>query len=89
MAVDSFPVTKASFLVKNFSIVQFNAMKAYKKHFHRFFNKKLFWKPIPSYLLVDPRLKAGVVLYAPDKNMFRYNDRTKFSDLNVVRLINS
>jgi hypothetical protein len=74
MAVDFFSVTKASFFVKNFSIVQFNVMKSYKKHFHRFFNKKLFCKPIPLYLFVDPRLKAGVVLYAPDKNMFRYND---------------
>jgi ribosomal protein S4 len=89
ISVNSSIITKPQFLVNNFSLIQFATMKRHREKLFHFFNTKLLKKTIPPYLQVNKTIQAGVFLYAPHKNMIRSNDRVKFSDLNVVRLINS
>lgn len=89
ISVNSSIITKPQFLVNNFSLIQFATMKRHREKLFHFFNTKLLKKTVPPYLQVNKTIQAGVFLYAPHKNMIRSNDRVKFSDLNVVRLINS
>jgi hypothetical protein len=89
ITVDGTTVTKSRYLIKNFSVIQNTCLNVYKKKFSNFFGKALLQKTIPSHLMLNSKLAAGVFLRAVDKDTLPKNDRVTYDRLNVVRLINS
>jgi ribosomal protein S4 len=88
ITVDSVVTQKPHYLVNNFSLVQYVCNKKHKNRLEYFFNKKLLKKTVPSFLLYNSRLNAGLLLHSPKENMLLNNDRTKIKLLNILRLSN-
>lgn len=89
ISVDSIVTQKPNYLVNNFALIQYSSNKKHRDRLKLFFNKKLFKKAIPPYLLYNPKLAAGILLHSPNENMLPANDRVKMRLLNILRLINN